>query len=104
MPVDRKVGNFLANLITYFFFGQWTNDSQSGLRAFNRKAIESIEIRTDRMEVSSEFFREVSRLNLRYQEIPIKALYTKYSLASSSQERLASVKIPLRLLLRQFRP
>lgn len=103
IPHSRKIMNFLANVATYAFFGIWTSDSQSGLRAFNKKAIASINIKADRMEVSSEFFREIQKNKLNLVEVPIEAVYTKYSMASSSQESLASVKMPIRLLLGQFR-
>jgi len=40
MPLFRKILNYLANLSTLIFFGIWVSDSQSGLRAFNKKAAE----------------------------------------------------------------
>jgi len=101
MPPVRRILNLLSNLMTLLYYGVWTTDSQSGLRAFGRRAIENMEIKTDRMEVSSEFFREIKRLGLRFTEVPIKAIYSDYSLKHSKQERLGLL-IPLRLLLRFF--
>jgi glycosyltransferase involved in cell wall biosynthesis len=102
MPRDRWVVNVGGNLVTFLLFGVWTTDSQSGLRAMGEQAIEGIEIKTDRMEVSSEFFSEISRLKLRYAEVPIKPIYTKYS-RRKGQEGLGNwnaVKILSRLVLR----
>lgn len=79
VPIDRIIINFLSNIATLILFGIWTSDSQSGLRAFSKKAIERIEIRTQKMEVSSEIFKEIKRNNLRFAEIPIRAIYTEYS-------------------------
>lgn len=103
MPVERRVLNFLSNILTFFFFGVFSTDSQSGLRAFSQKAVGSIKIKTDRMEVSSEFFKEIRDNNLRLKEVPIKAIYTAYGIISSKQENFAAVKIPWRLFLRLFR-
>lgn len=103
MPKDRKVLNFMSNILTFLLFGVWTTDSQSGLRAFNKKAIKSIRIKTERMEVSSEFFKEIRDNHLTFAEVPIKAIYTAYGILSTKQEDQAALKISLRLLLRLFR-
>lgn len=78
-PFIRYIVNQCANIITYILFGIWSTDTQSGLRAFNKKAINKIKIVSDGMEVSSEFFKEIFRNKLSYGEIPIKAVYTEYS-------------------------
>lgn len=103
MPLSRKIANLLANTLTTVLFGVATTDSQSGFRAFNKKAIECIKIKTDRMEVSSEFFKEIRLNNLRFVEIPIKAIYTDESMAGSRQGSMASMRIAFKLLLRLFR-
>lgn len=104
MPLDRKFLNFLSDLITYLFYGVWTTDSQSGLRAFNKKAINSINIKTDRMEVSSEFFKEIKRNKLRFIEVPIQAIYTPYSLSKGQDKKgnWNAFSIGVKMLLRLF--
>lgn len=79
MPPSRKMVNYIANIITGLMGGQKSSDSQSGLRAFNKKAVALIEIKTTGMEVSSEILCEIKRHRLRLQEIPIAAIYTEYS-------------------------
>jgi glycosyltransferase involved in cell wall biosynthesis len=101
MPWYRIVGNFGLNIITFFFFGLWTTDSQSGLRGFCRRAIELIEVRNDRMEVSSEFIREIRRKKLQFCEVPIQAIYTDYSLAKG-QRNWNAFNIIIRLLLQHL--
>lgn len=103
VPFDRLILNHLSNIATRFLYGVNSTDTQSGLRAFNRKAIDAIEIKTQRMEVSNEFFKEIKKNKLRYFEVPIKPIYTPYSLASSSQEKGAVVKFASRMILRIFR-
>jgi glycosyltransferase involved in cell wall biosynthesis len=80
IPVHKRFGNFGLNLITYLFSGVLT-DSQSGSRAFNRRALEAIQIRSDRYEVSSEIIIQARRRGLRLKNAPVKCFYTRYSKA-----------------------
>lgn len=98
MPVLRKIVNYLANIITYMLSGVWSTDSQSGFRAFSKKAINSIKLISQRMEVSSEIFQEIKKNNLRYCEIPIKSIYTKYSL-TKGQSVLNALNVAYKLLI-----
>lgn len=81
MPLVRRLANQTGNLVTWALFGARVSDSQSGFRAFSRRALETIEIKTDRMEVSSEIIVEAHRLGLRLVEVPIHSRYTAYSLS-----------------------
>lgn len=102
MPLMRKLVNILSNIATWFFFGVWTSDSQSGLRAFSKRAIKRIRIRTQRMEVSSELFREIRRNRLKKAEIPIEAIYTTYSTTKGQPIANAS-NVITKLFLRSLR-
>jgi hypothetical protein len=102
MPPDRKIINFVSNLVTFALFHIWTSDSQSGFRAFSREALRKINTVTQGMEVSSEFFAEIKKHNLRFEEVPIKVIYTDYS-RTKGQSNLNSVFIGLKLFLRLFR-
>ena len=79
MPPGRLFFNYVSNLATLLLYRVWTTDTLSGLRAFNRKAFNTIKIKTDKMEVSNEFFFEIKNKKLRFKEIPIKPIYTDYS-------------------------
>ena len=98
VPALRRLYNRAGNIVTLALFGVKTTDSQSGFRAFNKKAIESISIKSNRMEVSSEIIKEIGLRNLRMKEIPIKAIYTEYSL-SKGQGFIVGVKTFLKLLI-----
>lgn len=102
MPWDRIIISWAGSLITFFLFGLWTSDSQSGFRIFNKKAIESIEIRTQGMEVSSELFGEIEKHYLRFVEVPIRVIYTDYS-RRKGQPNINSFQVLLKLVLRIFR-
>jgi len=101
MPIIRRIGNFGLNIITYALFGVWTTDSQSGMRAFSRNAAKKIDIHTNRMEVSSEIIKEIGKKRLRFKEVPIKAIYTKYS-KEHGQSSLNGIKIVAKLVLKRF--
>jgi len=80
IPVHKRFGNYGLNLITYLFSGVLT-DSQSGSRAFNRRALEAIQIRSNRYEVSSEIIIQARNRGLRLKNVPVKCFYTRYSKA-----------------------
>ena len=102
MPSDRILINILSNIATFILFGVWTSDSQSGLRAFNKNAISKIEIKTQKMEVSSEIFKEIKRNNLKFTEIPIQAIYTDYS-RRKGQKNTNAIPTFYKLFLRLVR-
>lgn len=101
MPLHRVLANLMGNLVTFFLFGVWVTDSQSGFRAFTRYAIGKIEIKTNRMEVSSELIAEAKRHQLNLVEVPVKAIYTDYSL-SKGQGFFVGLKTLLKLVVRRL--
>ena len=101
MPFIRKIGNLGLNIITYILFNIWTTDSQSGLRAISQKAAKKITIRTNRMEVSSEIIKEIGRNKLIFKEIPIKAIYTNYSM-THGQSNINGFRIVAKLVLKRL--
>ncbi|HJV32727.1 MAG TPA: glycosyltransferase family 2 protein [Patescibacteria group bacterium] len=101
MPARRRLAQFLGNALTYALFRKWVTDSQSGLRAMSRHAAERVRIRSSRMEVSSEFVKEVVDKKLRLAEIPIEAIYTEYSL-SKGQSFAVGLQTALKLILRRL--
>lgn len=104
-PLGRLIINYVSNLATIILYQVWATDTLSGLRAFNRRAINDINIRTDRMEVSNEFFMEIKRNNLKFTEVPIKPVYTDYSQRHSHNlvSLSHSISIGKAMLLRLFR-
>lgn len=99
IPLDRKLMIHLSNLLTNIFYGVKTGDSQSGMRAFSKKALKKLKVRTQGMEVSTEIFSEIRTHNLRLIEVPINVVYTKYS-RKKGQSNLNALSILARLLLR----
>ncbi|MCD6097175.1 glycosyltransferase family 2 protein [bacterium] len=93
MPLSRKIISFLASLFTYIFYGKWVSDSQSGLRAFKRQALEKIKLSSQKMEVSSEIIGQIKKHNLCLKEVPISGIYTSYSLSKGQKIVSGSVRI-----------
>ncbi len=101
MPWYRVVANWLGNVTTFVLFGAWVTDSQSGFRALSRKALSQMVVRANRMEVSSELVAEARRHRLVFAEVPIKAIYTEYSL-SKGQSFFVGIKMLAKLIFRRL--
>jgi len=101
MPWYRIIGIWGLNLITATFFWVWSTDSQSGLRAFSKKAVSKIDIQSNKMEVSSEFFYEIGKKELKMVEVPIQSIYTNYSL-EKGQKNINAFQIISKLIYRRF--
>jgi glycosyltransferase involved in cell wall biosynthesis len=98
MPYRRRMANWIANVVTYLLFGAWTTDSQSGLRAFSSRAAARMHIITTGMEVSSEIIAETVKNRLQWKEVPVKAIYTDYSL-SKGQSFSVGLQTLMKLIL-----
>lgn len=99
IPPDRLLLNWLANLVTLIMFGVFSTDSQSGLRAFSKKATDIIDFKADRMDFSSEILLEAKRHNLRVAEVPTRAIYSSYS-REKGQKNIHAISVFARFLIR----
>lgn len=97
MPFRKKFGNVVMNIITLIFYGKDVEDSQSGLRAFNRKAAGLLELHSRDYGVSSEIIGELQKRHLRLVEVPITTIYTDYSLSKGTNTRVG-LKILAKLI------
>lgn len=98
MPWKRTLYNTIANIATFVIYGFSVSDTQSGLRSFSRKAYNAINIGTSKMEYCSEIVHEIKRNNLRYKEVPVRTIYTDYSL-SKGQGFAVGIETLIRLVL-----
>ena len=81
MPYVRRFLNFGGSLATWFTFGLFVWDSQSGFKILNKKALNKIDITYDTYEFCSEMIGEIHRHKLTHIEIPIKVIYTEHSMS-----------------------
>lgn len=102
IPLDRLVINWFANIATFIFYGVLSTDSQSGLRAFSQKALETIDFKSDRMEFSSEILLESKKNGLKMKEVPITSIYTMYSRAKG-QKNTNAIPVLIKFLVKLLR-
>jgi HAD superfamily hydrolase (TIGR01549 family) len=102
MPLVKRFGNFVLDMVTAIFAGKYVSDSQSGLRCLSGECVRKIRITCDRYAVSSEIIIEASKAGCRIVEVPIKAVYTEYSMKKGTNI-LEGVKIALNLLFDKLR-
>jgi glycosyltransferase involved in cell wall biosynthesis len=86
MPQYKIFANQIGNFFTWMIYGLWVTDSQSGFRAYSRRAMEQIDTRTDHYEYDSEVIREIRRNQLKHVEIPIEVRYTEYSMSKLQKQ------------------
>ncbi|MFZ2226236.1 MAG: glycosyltransferase family 2 protein [Candidatus Moraniibacteriota bacterium] len=86
MPLHKIIANHIGNFFTWYLFGLWVTDSQSGFRAYSRRAADLINTKADRYEYDSEVIREIYIYKLKYVEIPISVRYTEYSMGKVQKQ------------------
>lgn len=101
MSKSKIIGNKGLSAITNIIFGIKCTDSQSGLRIFSRKALESLRWRTSGYEFCSEMLWRAKQVGLQISEYPINAVYTEYS-KSKGQNNWNAVNIIKSLLKRRI--
>jgi glycosyltransferase involved in cell wall biosynthesis len=99
MPWYKIAHNLVGNAIVWYLYGLWVSDSQSGFRAYSRKAIHMIDTKTDRYEYDSEVIREIRKHRLKFSEVPIEVRYTEYSMGKLyKQSFLTGIKTVSRMI------
>ncbi|NTU46236.1 glycosyltransferase family 2 protein [Candidatus Roizmanbacteria bacterium] len=100
MPFIKIIANYLGNFFTWIIYGLWVTDSQSGFRAYSKRAIAEIDTKHDRYEYDSEVIREIVKNKLRFIEIPVQVRYSKYSMNKvQKQSFYTGIKTLVRLVL-----
>ena len=79
MSGARKLLVQIARIVNFLFSGLLLSDAHNGLRAFNKTALEKIEITENRMAHASEILFQVKQHHLRFKEVPVHISYTPYS-------------------------
>lgn len=75
IPINRVWGHWVINLLANILSGVHVTDSQSGYRAFSRKAIELISFHSSGFCVETEMQFIARDYDLTYKEVPIQILY-----------------------------
>ena len=101
ISVVKKLFLRLAKVFSHFETGVNLTDPHIGLRVFNRRFAEKLNLRMSDFSHASELVRKVREGNYRYAEIPVTITYSDYSKAKG-QPMLNSVNIIFDLLLHRI--
>lgn len=77
IPAYRQVGQHGLTLATNLTSGVWVSDSQSGFRAFSKRALEHLSFSQGGFSIESEMQFLVRDHQLRVVEVPIKVIYAE---------------------------
>jgi glycosyltransferase involved in cell wall biosynthesis len=99
VPLKKRVLLKLAVWFTLITSGLELTDTHNGLRVFNRKAVEAIDITLPNMAHASEILTIIRQEGLKYKEVPVTIHYSEYSM-SKGQSMLNAVNIIFDLLVK----
>ena len=77
IPAYRKFGQNIISYFTRVLSRSTLSDTESGFRAFSRKAINVLEPKERGMAISAETISEATAKGLKIAEVPISAIYTR---------------------------
>ena len=97
IPRSRKIILKAWRLISYIFTGIWLSDVSTGYRAYNLKALQSLQLSSDRYSYQNDIIDSVKHAQLRFVEIPVHIKYTPYSL-SKWQSNQSAFKILIHMI------
>lgn len=75
MSLLRRLTNRTMSWILSSVAGQKIPDTQCGYRAFTRRALENLELKTERFETDSEMLLSAGRKKLPIRSIPVRSVY-----------------------------
>ena len=101
LPIARRLTLKAAVRLSNWTSGTRLTDAHNGLRAFSRKAASSVTLSQSGMAYASELTNEFVRHGMRIHEIPVKIIYTAYSLGKG-QSSFNSMNILIDLLVGRF--
>lgn len=101
IPFIRRIFNAIGNIVTLFATGVWVSDSQCGYKAFGAKAAAQLRLRTSGFEFCTEIVREAAAHRWRIRQVPVKVIYSEYTLAKG-QSFANGMRTAFKILLRSF--
>ena len=95
------VFNGLGNMVTLLATGRWVADSQCGYKAFGPRAVKQLNLRMSGFEFCTEIVRESVHHKWQIAQVPVKVVYSEYTLAKG-QSFANGVRTAFKILLRSF--
>lgn len=101
IPTIRRVFNGIGNVVTLVATGKWVSDSQCGFKVFGPRALKEVNLRMSGFEFCTEIVRESVQHKWRIAQVPVKVLYSEYTL-QKGQSFANGVRTAFKILLRSF--
>jgi polyprenyl-phospho-N-acetylgalactosaminyl synthase len=101
VPRSRKYILKCARFVNYLFTGLLLTDAHNGLRAFNSKTLNVLQLTENRMAHATEILHEIKKHGLRFLEVGVNIRYTSYS-KRKGQGNLSSIRIFSDLVLHKL--
>lgn len=79
VPLLRRCILWAGVFFTWIVSDIFVTDTHNGLRALSRQAYRTIRIHHRGMEHASEILDEIKKHKLRFEEVPVRILYTSYA-------------------------
>lgn len=79
VPTLRRGLLRVARIVNGLLTGVWLSDAHNGFRVMNRKALQIIRLKENRMAHATEILMQIRRQRLVYTESPSHIIYTDYS-------------------------
>jgi len=99
VPLKSMLGNKITRLITSYLIGQKITDTQTGLRAFGRCAMEKfLKVPGDRYEYEMNMLLYCGKLNIPIEEVVIETIYIDDNASSHFNPLLDSIRIYRQIL------
>jgi len=102
MPLERLLANQFSNIVTRFMSGAIVTDSQSGYRAFSKRALQELRFASRGFEVETETLAQARLRRLQIAEVPIRTIYTPYS-RSKGQRFAHGITMTIRMMMAHLR-
>lgn len=101
IPTIRRIFNGIGNLVTLVATGRWVADSQCGFKVFGPRALQEVNLRMSGFEFCTEIVRESVQHKWRIAQVPVKVIYSEYTL-QKGQSFANGVRTAFKILLRSF--
>lgn len=99
VPLKSRLGNKITRLITSYLIGQKITDTQTGLRAFGRSALEKfLNVPGERYEYEMNMLLYCGKLDIPIHEVVIETIYIDDNAASHFNPLLDSIRIYKQIL------
>lgn len=99
MPPLRRLTNLAADRFVKTAYRVHVTDTQCGFRAFSRYALNFISTTGDRYEFETEVLQQLRRHQLRFTEVPVRTIYSAYSLGKATRQDMMNGVVTLYKLL-----